>query len=487
MKKIKRLLRYFAMLVLLFDQSTAQVSVTCPPNMDFEDGNYGYWKFDTGQCCPIVTAPSGQLFNRHMLTNGPGIDPTGGFPIVAPGGGNYSLKLGNKISGKQAEKASYYVHIPSNVSTFSLIFRYAVVFQDPGSSHTNAQKPRFEVKAFDSATGTPIPCSQFTFVASSALPGFTCNGDTCYRPWATGSLNLSGWNGSTVVVSFASGDCANGGHFGYGYVDLTCSLFETSSVVCVNTPTMSLNAPAGFQTYTWYDSTFSTILATGQNPVIPTPATNMTYQLILAPYPGFGCKDTLTSQIVVSNPSFSVLYDTICEPNSFLGYSSTGTYIDTLVNSQGCDSVRTLHLWVKPRSFSTLNQTICAPNSFLGYSATGTYLDTFINALGCDSIRTLNLLVNPITYSSIQQTICQGENFLGYTSSGIYIDTLLNVNGCDSVRTLQLTVNPTTYSTINQSICEPGSFLGYSSDGTYVDTLIKANGCDSIRTLNLIV
>ncbi|QLH46474.1 MAG: hypothetical protein HWD58_13095 [Bacteroidota bacterium] len=145
---------------------------------------------------------------------------------MAPGGGNYSLKLGNKISGKQAEKASYFVHIPSNINNYSPIFRYAVVFQDPGSSHTNAQKPRFEVKAIDSATGTPLPCSQFTFVASSNLPGFTCNGDTCYRSWSTGSLNLSGWNGSTIIVSFASGDCANGGHFGYGYVDRLVACFK---------------------------------------------------------------------------------------------------------------------------------------------------------------------------------------------------------------------------------------------------------------------
>lgn len=40
----------------------------------------------------------------------------------------------------------------------------------------------------------------------------------------------------------------------------------------------------------------------------------------------------------------------ICEGKSYLGYTETGTYIDTLVNYQGCDSIRTLELEVLPKS-----------------------------------------------------------------------------------------------------------------------------------------
>jgi len=46
---------------------------------------------------------------------------------------------------------------------------------------------------------------------------------------------------------------------------------------------------------------------------------------------------------------------------------------------------------------STINTTICQGQSYLGYDTTGTYIDTLINATGCDSIRTLNLTVTNCT------------------------------------------------------------------------------------------
>jgi hypothetical protein len=143
--------------------------------------------------------------------------------------------------------------------------------------------------------------------------------------------------------------------------------------------------------------------------------------------------------------------------------------------------------------YKSINQTICEGDTFLNRTTSGTYIDTLVGANnnGCDSIRTLNLTVNPKTYSSINQTICSGDTFLNRTISGTYIDTLKNSNskGCDSIRTLNLTVNPKTYSTINQTICLGQSYLGRTTSGTYIDTLKNANnkGCDSIRTLNLTV
>ena len=153
----------------------------------------------------------------------------------------------------------------------------------------------------------------------------------------------------------------------------------------------------------------------------------------------------------------------------------------------------TVTVMVSQSSTSIINQSICLGQSFLGRTISGTYIDTLngANSRGCDSIRTLNLTVNLETFSTINQTICQGKSFLGRTISGTYIDTLKNSNskGCDSIRTLNLTVNPRTFSTINQTICQGDSFLGKKSTGIYVDTLNGANsrGCDSIRTLNLFV
>lgn len=485
--RMKFILSILGLIMLLQKMAIAQ-STFCPPNIDFETGSYGYWKFYRGACCPINTPTLGQVNGRHTLTAGSAVDPFGGFPVVAPNGGTYSLKLGNSNNGAQAEKAVYYVHIPPTLNNFSLIYNFAVVFEDP--NHAPADQPRFEVAAFDSATNLPVPCAQYTYVSGSGLPGFTylAGPQVWYRPWSTASLDLSGYAGHTIIVSFASGDCALNGHFGYGYVDLACSLFQISSSVCNGQSTQNFNAPPGFMTYQWYDSTYSNLIGTTQNITIPTPPQNSAFHVILTPYPGYGCPDTLTSIVNIIFPTSSTLYQTICEPDSFLGYSQTGTYVDTLVNSTGCDSFRTLHLTVIPLHDTTINQTICQPNSFLGYTSSGLYIDTFTTTVnGCDSIRNLYLNVLPQTFSTINQTICQPDSYLGYSNSGTYIDTFINSVGCDSLRTLHLTVNQITYSTFNQSICNGDTFMGYSSAGTYIDTFTNSNGCDSIRTIQLSV
>ena len=112
---------------------------SCPTNIDFEQG-LGNWSFYTGSCCPInasnMTMP---VVNRHTLTSGTGTDPYGGFPIVAPGGGLQSLKLGNSSTGAQAEKASYTFTVPAGVNNYSLVYRYAVVLKTHNINLLNNQ------------------------------------------------------------------------------------------------------------------------------------------------------------------------------------------------------------------------------------------------------------------------------------------------------------------------------------------------------------
>ena len=128
--------------------------------------------------------PSGPVINRHTLTSGTGTDMYGGFPVVAPGGGNYSFKLGNDINGAQAEKATYTINVPPGANNYSFQFKYAVVFEDP--SHPANQQPRFHIKIYDAATLDTIPCAQQFFVAGGAIPGFTLStvgSNRWYKPW----------------------------------------------------------------------------------------------------------------------------------------------------------------------------------------------------------------------------------------------------------------------------------------------------------------
>lgn len=214
-----------------------------------------------------------------------------------------------------------------------------------------------------------------------------------------------------------------------------------------------------------------------------------------------GCDSFITLNLTVKAKSSKTIDQSICQGQSFLfngvNRTTSGTYLDTLLNSVGCDSLITLNLTVNQKSFKTIGATICQGQSYFfnGFNRTtaGTYLDTLVNASNCDSIITLNLTVNPKSFTTINQGICQGQtySFNGATlsSSGTYFDTLQNTNGCDSIITLNLTINQKTFGTINKSICQGSSFFfngaNLTNAGTYLDTLVNSKNCDSVVTLNL--
>jgi gliding motility-associated-like protein len=199
------------------------------------------------------------------------------------------------------------------------------------------------------------------------------------------------------------------------------------------------------------------------------------------------CDTIKFTTLTIKPKKYTTVNASICQGQTYQGYTLAGTYTNTFLAQDGCDSIVTLILSYKPNSFSTIAQSICQGQTYLGYSVAGIYKDTLVATNGCDSIRTLLLTVNPKSFSTINQTICQGQNYLGYTTTGFYSDTLMGTNGCDSIRTLNLTVKAKSFSTITQSICEGQNYAGHTTTGTYTDTYTAANVCDSVRTLNLIV
>lgn len=291
---IKQFLIFSAILFFVFVPKTYSQISFCPPNIDFEQGNLSNWEFYTGQCCPLnASTNTGAIANRHVLTSGSGTDPYGGFPIVAYGGGSYSLRLGNNINGRQAERARYYIRVPNNQSDYTFVYRYAVVFEDP--KHTTQQQPRFEIRAYDSITQAPLSCSQFTYISTSNLPGFeksTVGTNVYFKPWTTATLDLSGYAGRTIALDFASGDCALGGHFGYGYIDVNCGLFKTKATFCNGDSVYTLNAPTGFEHYKWMDTSFTQVFDTTQTFVVNKSQAYYKYAIVVTPYQGFGCMDT---------------------------------------------------------------------------------------------------------------------------------------------------------------------------------------------------
>ncbi|MBS1781410.1 MAG: gliding motility-associated C-terminal domain-containing protein [Bacteroidetes bacterium] len=393
----KRIALLLCACIFVFARVQAQTS--CPTNIDFELGNFTNWNLYTGFCCPISTPTPGQVTGRHTITSGTATDPFGGFPVVAPASGVYSLKLGNSNTNAEAERARYYVHVPSGVNNYSVIFRYAVVFEDPG--HNAADQPRFEVKAFDSATNTIVNCSQFTYVAASNLPGFalsTVRNNTYYKSWSTASLNLTGYAGRTVAIDFASGDCSLGAHFGYGYVDMNCGLFQIQTLLnCDTASTISLSAPPGFDTYVWRDSATMSYITSGQSVNITKPTHTTTYAVILTPFSGFGCPDTLYTTVKVNNLSVDAGRDTsFCSAASTqLHATGTGTAIPLTYS------------WTPTTGLSC---STCV-NPVATVSATKTYYVTVKDADNCSKTDSVKISISTLAINpSNDTTICNGSS-----------------------------------------------------------------------------
>lgn len=287
----------------------------CPPNIDFESGTFDGWTCYTGftrtvnNTNEIQLGQSGPISGRHTMFNrNQGLtDPYGGFPVTSPNGSGYSVRLGNEMGGAEAEGIAYEFTIPANQHVYSLIYYYAVVFQDP--NHQQFQQPRMQVEIENLTDGTTIDCSSFSFIPfGSPLPGFyqsAFTGDdgtpVWCKDWSAVTINLNGHAGKRIRLFFKTGDCTFRRHFGYAYLDVNteCSDEFVGARFCPDDTLVNVVAPYGYQNYTWYNSNFSQMLGNQQNlTLMPPPSTGTSVSVVLEPYSGYGCTDTLHAQLV---------------------------------------------------------------------------------------------------------------------------------------------------------------------------------------------
>lgn len=283
----------------------------CPPNIDFETGTFAGWQCYVGtseeanrQNEIILYTSGGPQSNRHTMytaNSGNGVDPYGGFPVNCPNGSGHSIRLGNNSAGTEAEGVSYQFTIPAGQEIYSLIYHYAVVFQDP--NHEQYQQPRLMIEVTNVTDSKIIECSSFTFIPyGSLLPGFfessNSGGSTpvWYKDWSAVSVNLDGNAGKTIRLFFKTADCTFRRHFGYAYVDVNseCSSEFVGTTYCKDDTAVNLTAPYGYQNYTWYNNTFTKVLGTKQTITFkPPPGPGSVYAVTVVPYDGYGCVDTL--------------------------------------------------------------------------------------------------------------------------------------------------------------------------------------------------
>ncbi|RYZ98444.1 MAG: PKD domain-containing protein [Sphingobacteriaceae bacterium] len=468
-----------AMLIAcLYQQAYSQ---TCPPNLDFETSTFdnwqcskGYTNLGTGGVNQIVLTASAPEAGRHEIirkTSPLTLDPYGKFPQLCPYGGNTSVKLGNDITGSEAEGISYTFTIPQTEDTFSFTYYYAVVFEDP--NHAIDEQPRFFVTAYDVVSGEVINCASYNYVSNGSIPGFEVspvNSSVLFKNWSPSSIQFASLAGRTVRLEFKTADCTLGGHFGYAYLDVGtgCSNILATAPYCIETNSLILNAPYGFQTYTWYNENYTAIVGNQQSITLsPPPVTAGTFHVDVIPYPGYGCRDTVDAVVTplpVPDTPVAPIF-TICQGQTAGKLTATA--------SPDC-----YLLWYTSASGGVGSTQAPVPSTVS--QGTFYYYVSQKGLFGCESFRkrvTVNVLPTPQTSFTINQARqCLNGNKFTFTSTSTNLQNALYHWDFGDGNTL----DSSTAATVNYV---------YTTAGNYQVTLkvVNSAACSTSRSLNVVV
>jgi len=208
-----------------------------------------------------------------------------------------------------------------------------------------------------------------------------------------------------------------------------------------------------------------------------------------------GC-DSIVSLALEVIPT--VIFDeslTICQGAtvSYNGvqYSETGNYTDTLITIGNCiDTIYNINLLVLEAPTGSLEAEICSGESFLGYTSTGTYTQFEIAENGCDSIVIIDLIVQDTEMSSQDISLCEGDEIIingtVYGQAGIFSDTTYSDIDCPIlINTLNIDLVSLLTITLDIDICQGEVFMGFDLTGTYSIELPAEEGCDTLITLIL--
>tara|TARA_Y100000589_G_scaffold187124_1_gene177193 strand:- start:25651 stop:29199 length:3549 start_codon:yes stop_codon:yes gene_type:complete len=383
-------------------------------NADFETGDGTGWVFTEGDVDSnpygyVNVSPSSLASNQFTMMTGAGMDAvTGAFPVVNPDGGSYSLMIGDGTGvGARAAAVSQTFLVDSNSASFT--YSYALVLEDP-SGHTLGEKPFFKVNVYDQ-NGNIIPCGDYQVIATANDPDFIAYSGGYYLPWRTTFAPLDAYIGQNVTIEFIVGDCDQGGHYGYGYVDANCSPLEimASDTVICGAP-VTLTAPPGAATYQWN---------TGETTQSISTSTPGNYQVTLTPVTGSACSVTLDVDVYGSSdiPVAQFQSDTVCvgNPTTFTDQS----YVIGTGVPNGWE-------WDFDND-GVIDDT--SQNPTYTFPSAGSYPVLLIlhTSSGCSDDTTINVVVNDLPSASFTNVIaCAGSNATFTDNSTVTSGTITN-------------------------------------------------------------
>jgi hypothetical protein len=297
--------------------NNAVFPVAACANADFETGDFTGWAGaigdnNTSNTLPLSNLTSGIFTSgpdapiadgnaRHtIITPAYGNDLYGGFPGVPPGAGNYTVRMGGETPMYQGEVMEQIFTVSPQSTSFA--YRYAAVLNDPQGGHTYTDKPFFKIEVLDQS-GNPIsPCTQLFVVADAdSLQGFILSnvspptgGVVYYRPWTVVNFDLTNYVNQNITVRFTVAGCTQSGHFGYAYIDCSCSALAASVNFCPGNTFLYLTAPEGYSSYQWLDQNHNPILGgTNDTLLVNNPVLGDTFFVFLTSAADTSCYNTL--------------------------------------------------------------------------------------------------------------------------------------------------------------------------------------------------
>jgi len=274
-----------------WDLYTGTVSGAAPYSFT---GSTSTTSFSTANTPTAQTGTSGN--DQHYICTG-GTD-TYGFPMVYPGG-SCSAALGD-FAGLGYDAAQIRQTFLVSSGDAILTLNYAVCLEDGG--HSANEQPYFRMRVYDAA-GNSINCAEYEATAGDGQAGWVTSGIWQYKPWTTVFIPLAPFVGQNVTVEFTVGDCSQGGHAGYAYVDASCNAMAfnmTAQSVCAGNP-ITITAPAGAASYLWNTGATTQAINT---------STAGTYSVTVTPVTGSSCAITLDTTVVAfPNPIANFSHD----------------------------------------------------------------------------------------------------------------------------------------------------------------------------------